>query len=121
MLALALLVVPLVELAVIIQVGGAIGTLNTILLLVVISLAGGWLMRREGVGVARRVQAKVRAGQVPGPELVDAFLILMGGALMLTPGFLTDVLGLSLLLPPVRAVVRRALGRRLHIRSGRSS
>ncbi|HUF32108.1 MAG TPA: FxsA family protein [Acidimicrobiales bacterium] len=115
LLALLFLVVPLVELAIIIQVGAAIGTLNTIALLLFMSVAGGWLMKREGLGVVRRVQGQVQAGQVPGSALVDGFLVLLGGALMLTPGFLTDAIGLSLLLPPVRAVVRRVAAGRIRV------
>jgi UPF0716 protein FxsA len=60
----------------------------------------------------RRIQQQLHAGRAPGREVVDAFLILFGGALMLTPGFITDLLGVALLLPPVRAVVRTALARR---------
>lgn len=112
LLALLFLVVPLVELYLIIQVGQAIGALNTIGLLLLDSLVGGWLMKREGLAVIRRLQAQLAAGHAPGKEIVDAFLILFGGALMLTPGFATDLLGMALLLPPVRAVVRRVLARR---------
>lgn len=115
-LALAFFVVPIVELAVIIQIGSAIGVLNTIGLLILSGVLGAWLMKREGLGVLRRVQATVAAGRVPGVELVDGFLILFGGALMLTPGFVTDILGMSLLLPPVRAVVRGVLRRRFTAR-----
>jgi UPF0716 protein FxsA len=111
-LALLFLVVPLVELYVIIQVGQAIGALNTVGILLLDSLIGGWLMKREGLAVFRRLQAKLEHGEVPGSELVDAFLILFGGALMLTPGFLSDLIGMALLLPPVRIVVRRVLARR---------
>jgi UPF0716 protein FxsA len=114
-LAVVFFVVPLVELFVLLQVGQAIGVLNTIGLLVLMSILGGWLMKREGLGVVRRVQAAVNAGRVPGTELVDGFLILLGGALMLTPGFLSDVLGILLLVPPVRAVVRRVAARRLAV------
>ena len=117
LLVVACLVVPLVELYVIIQVGSAIGALNTIGLLIVVSLVGGWLMKREGVAVVRRVQESLAAGLVPATEVVDGFLILLGGALMLTPGFLTDIVGLGLLLPPVRAVVRRILRRRFTMRA----
>ncbi len=115
-LVLLFLVVPLVELYVIIQVGSALGALNTVVLLIVMALAGGWLMKREGLGALRRVQSQLSQGRVPGTELVDGFLILFGGALMLTPGFLTDLLGLSLLIPPVRALVRRELARRFQLR-----
>jgi UPF0716 protein FxsA len=112
LLALAFLVVPIVEIAVIIKVGEAIGVLNTVGLLILSSIVGSWLMKREGLGVLRRIQESMDAGRVPGKELVDAFLILFGGALMLAPGFLTDIAGMALLLPPVRAGVRRLLRRR---------
>lgn len=115
-LALAFFVVPLVELVVIIEVGAEIGVLNTVGLLILSSIVGGWLMKREGLGVIRRIQGSVAAGRVPGAELVDAFLILFGGALMLAPGFLTDLTGMALLLPPVRAVVRGALRKRFATR-----
>jgi UPF0716 protein FxsA len=112
LLALAFLVVPIIEIAVIVKVGEAIGVLNTVGLLILSSIVGSWLMKREGLGVLRRIQASMNAGRVPGKELVDGFLILFGGALMLAPGFLTDIAGMALLLPPVRAGVRRLLRRR---------
>lgn len=108
-LALLFLVVPVLELFVIIQVGQAIGALNVVGLLLLMSLLGGWLMKREGMATLRRFQTKLSTGELPEKELVDGFLILFGGALMLTPGFLSDLLGISLLLPPVRAVIRRAV------------
>jgi UPF0716 protein FxsA len=115
-LALAFFVVPIIELVVIVKVGAAIGVLNTVGLLILSGIVGAWLMKREGLGVARRIQGQLTAGHVPGKELVDAFLILFGGALMLAPGFITDLLGMALLLPPVRAVVRRMLRRRFTAR-----
>jgi UPF0716 protein FxsA len=115
-LALLFVVVPVLELAVIIQVGSAIGVFNTIGLLLLSGLLGGWLMKREGLGVVRRMQRTAGEGRVPGTELVDAFLILFGGALMLAPGFLTDLFGVALMLPPVRAVVRATLRRRFEAR-----
>ncbi|MDP9420214.1 MAG: FxsA family protein [Actinomycetota bacterium] len=118
-LALLFLVVPLVELYLIIQVGELISALNTIAVLILMGIVGGWLMKREGVGVLRRVRTQLQRGQVPARELVDGFLILFGGALMLAPGFLTDLLGLSLLVPPLRAMVRATLARRLQQRVGR--
>ncbi|MDP9019837.1 MAG: FxsA family protein [Actinomycetota bacterium] len=111
----AFLVVPLVELYVLLQVGSAIGALNTVALVVLAGIAGAWLVKREGLGVVRRVRSQVAAGQVPGRELVDGFLILLGGALMLTPGFVTDLLGLALLAPPIRAAARRSLAHRLRV------
>ena len=116
LLALLVIVVPILELAVIIQISSAIGVLNTVGLLLLSGVVGAWLMKREGLGVVRRIQQATAAGRVPGTELVDAFLILFGGALMLAPGFLTDILGMLLLLPPVRVVVRRVLRTRLQAR-----
>jgi len=111
-LVLLFLVVPIVELYVIIQVGQEIGALNTIGLLLVISVVGAWLAKREGTGVWRRLNQQVSTGKVPGAELIDAFLILLAGALLLTPGFISDVLAIFLLIPPTRALVRRVLRRR---------
>lgn len=110
------LVVPLVELYVIIQVGSVIGAFNTIVVLIAVGIAGAWLVKREGLGALGRVRTQLQQGRVPGTELVDGFLILFGGSLMLTPGFLTDALGLALLVPPVRGAVRRVLARRFQAR-----
>jgi UPF0716 protein FxsA len=108
--------VPIAELAVIIQVGQAIGVLETLALMVVVSVAGAWLVKREGVGVWRRAQRQIDAGVVPGRELVDAALIMLAGALLLTPGFLSDCIGILLLLPPVRAGLRRLVIARMRKR-----
>jgi UPF0716 protein FxsA len=116
LLVLLFVVVPIVELALIVQVSHAIGFLNTLVVLLVMSVAGGWLVKQQGLGVARRVQQQLQRGQMPGREVVDGFLILLGGALLLTPGFFTDALGILLLLPPVRAVVRPTLVRRFRSR-----
>lgn len=118
LLAILFLAVPLAELYVLIQVGQAIGVLDTLALLLVISIVGAWLAKREGLGVLRRMQAALNAGRVPGAELIDAFLILLAAALMLTPGFLTDVVAILLLLPPVRATVRQVLRRHFVRRIG---
>jgi UPF0716 protein FxsA len=106
-LALAFLVVPIAELAVLVAVGSQIGYLNTFVLMVVLSLTGAWLARREGLGAWRRLQAALVEGRMPTVEVADGAMILLAGALLLTPGFLSDVLGVLLLLPPVRAVARR--------------
>ncbi len=115
-LALLFLVVPIAELYVIVQVTHHIGVPDTILLLIAISLVGASLTKRAGLHVLQRIQATVRAGRVPSAELVDGALVLLAGALMITPGFLSDCLAIALLLPPTRALVRRTLLRR--IRSG---
>lgn len=115
-LALAFLVVPFAELFLIIEVGSAIGALPTVGLLILVSVLGAVLVKREGLGVWRRARAQVEAGAVPGVELVDGVMILLAGTLLLTPGFLTDGLGIALLVPPIRAALRAYAGRRLEAR-----
>ena len=107
------IVVPLAELYVIIQVGQEIGALPTIAILLLDSILGSVLLRSQGREVWRRFNAAMAAGRVPHREIVDGVAVIAGGALLLTPGFLTDVVGLMLLLPPTRALVRRVLVRRL--------
>jgi UPF0716 protein FxsA len=108
LLALVFIVLPIVELAVIIQVGQAIGVFNTIAALLVVSFVGAWLVKREGMSVWRRFQQQVQMGVVPGREIGDGVLIMVAGALLISPGFVTDIFGILLLLPPVRAAVRSA-------------
>ena len=110
---LVFLVTPIVELVVIVRVAGSAGVLNTIGLLLLVSMAGAWLVRREGLGILRRAQGEMAEGRMPGREMVDGLLVLFAGALMLTPGFVTDTIGLLLLFPPSRIVVRSIATRRL--------
>jgi UPF0716 protein FxsA len=105
----AFVVVPLVEIYVLIQVGQAIGAWWTILILVADSILGTWLVRREGGRAWRALQDALGSGRMPARELADGALILIGGTLMLTPGFVTDVLGIVLILPFTRPVARRLL------------
>jgi len=112
LLVLLFIAVPFAELYVLLQVGHAIGVFNTLGLLILVSVVGAWLSKQAGLGVLRRMQAALNAGRVPGAELVDGFLVLLAGGLMITPGFLTDIVAIFLLLPPVRAGVRRELRRR---------
>src|SRR5207302_6709976 len=107
------IVVPLAELYVIVQVSHVLGVVPTLAVLFLVSICGAWLVKREGLGLWQRAQAKVNAGQVPGRELVDGLMILLAGALLLTPGFLTDAVGVLLLLPPVRAALRALTTRRM--------
>ena len=106
---LALLCVPLLELYVIIQVAGGVGTGQTIVLLLLVSVAGAWMVRRSGLGVLNQIRNRLDLGQLPAAELVDGLLILLAGALMLTPGFITDAAGLLLLFLPTRVLVRSLL------------
>lgn len=119
LLVVAFVVVPIVELAVILWVGGQIGALNTIALLLAVSIGGAWLVKREGLGVIRRFRAQLDIGKMPGRELADGVLILIAGALLLTPGFISDIFGVLLLLPPVRSVVRAVALRKVAARTWR--
>ncbi|HWV87068.1 MAG TPA: FxsA family protein [Capillimicrobium sp.] len=99
--------VPIAELYVIIQVGQWIGVLPTIGLLILSSILGGLLLRAQGRSAWRRFNAAVSEGRVPTREVLDGVCVIAGGLAMLAPGFITDVFGILLLLPPTRAVFRR--------------
>ena len=113
------IVVPLAELYVIWQVGEAIGVVPTLLILAADSIIGSLLLKSQGRTVWRRFNETMAAGRVPHREVVDGVLVIFGGAFLITPGFLTDILGLLLLLPPTRFFMRRlalrALGGRVAI------
>ena len=111
-LVLLFIVVPIVEIYVIIQVGQAIGALWTIALLVADSILGAMLMRSQGRAAWRRFNEAIAAARIPAREVADGALVIFGGALLLTPGFVTDILGAAFLLPPSRAVIRGLLVRR---------
>lgn len=111
------IVVPIVEIWAIIQVGQAIGVAATVALLLADSILGAMLMRSQGRAAWRRFNAALTAGRPPAREVLDGVLIVFGGAFLVTPGFVTDVLGLALLLPPSRAVIRRVLVGRLAVRA----
>ncbi len=106
---LLLLVVPILEVVVIIAVGRAIGGWQTFFLLLLESALGAWLVRREGARAWTALSGALRSGQMPGHELADAALVLVGGTLLLTPGFVTDVVGFFFILPFTRPIARRFL------------
>ena len=108
-LVLLFIVVPILELYVIIQVGGLIGIWPTLALLFADAILGSLLLRHQGRGAWRRFNEALAQGRFPGKEVVDGLLIVIGGTLLLAPGFLTDIVGLILLIPPTRALVRSAL------------
>jgi UPF0716 protein FxsA len=118
LLLLLFIVLPIAELYVIIQIGGAIGILPTLALLVVDSLVGAALARSQSRAAWERFNRALAEGRVPGREVFDGAMIIVGGALLLTPGFITDVVGLALLLPPTRALLRRFLTRSVSKRAG---
>ncbi|MDO8736113.1 MAG: FxsA family protein [Thermoleophilia bacterium] len=107
------IVLPLLELWMIIEVGSRIGAVYTVVALILISVAGAALARQQGYRVIGRVQTEIQSGQMPGDSLVDGAIILTGALLLLTPGFLTDIVGLLLLLPFIRIPVRSFAKRRL--------
>ncbi|MFI7127007.1 FxsA family protein [Nonomuraea sp. NPDC050153] len=104
---LAFLVVPVLEIWLLIQVGSVIGGPATVALLIADSLLGAWLVRREGRRAWRALQEALGSGRMPDRELADGGLVLVGGALLLTPGFFTDVLGFVCILPFTRPLMRR--------------
>ena len=107
----AFVVVPLVEIYVLIQVGQVIGAWWTIALLIADSILGSWLIRREGRRAWQALTTALQSGRMPAKELADGALILIGGTLMLTPGFVSDAVGLLVILPFTRPVARRLLTR----------
>ncbi|GAA2120705.1 hypothetical protein GCM10009843_14320 [Nocardioides bigeumensis] len=111
MLFVAFVVVPLVEIYVLIQVGQVIGAWWTIALLIADSLLGSWLIRREGRRAWMALTSALGSGRMPARELADGALILIGGTLMLTPGFVSDALGLFVIVPLTRPLARRVLTR----------
>src|ERR671914_2773609 len=114
------IVVPLAELYVILKVGDAIGVVWTILLLAADSLLGSLLLRSQGRSAWRRFNAALAEGRMPHREVIDGVMIVFGGAFLITPGFITDVVGLLLLLPPTRPLVRRLVMKALTRRVERS-
>jgi UPF0716 protein FxsA len=112
------IVVPLAELYVILKVADSLlGWPLTIALLAADSLLGSWLLRSQGRAVWNRFNEAVRAGRVPHTEVIDGVLVIFGGAFLITPGFITDVIGLILLVPPTRRVVRRLARRTIERRT----
>jgi UPF0716 protein FxsA len=111
LLVLLFILVPIAEIYVIIQVGQAIGALPTIAILIADSLLGAWLLRRESRLVWTAFREALAAGRMPHREILDGVMVILGGAFLLTPGFITDVVGLVLLFPPTRRVIGRAVAR----------
>lgn len=94
--------VPLVELIILIKVGEVLGTLNTVLIVILTGILGAAFAKTQGLGIIQQIRRTVEAGRIPGRELLQGLMILVGGIMLITPGFLTDLAGLSLLLPLTR-------------------
>ena len=110
------IIVPIAELALLIQVGSWIGLWPTLALLVLDAVLGSMLMRSQGRAVWRRFNEAIGEGRAPAREALDGVLVIFGGALLLTPGFITDIFGLLFLIPPTRVLVRRLIVRRATLR-----
>ena len=111
---LLLIAIPVAEIWVIVQVAHHIGILETLVLLLAVSGAGAWLLKQQGLATWRRLQDTMQRGEMPTTEVADGALILLGGALLLTPGFITDAVGLVLVLPPTRGALKGLARRWLH-------
>jgi UPF0716 protein FxsA len=111
LLVLLFIVVPIAELYVIIQVGEWIGVWPTLLLLLLDAIVGSWLLKHEGRAAWRRFNEALAARRIPAKEVADGFLVILGGALLIAPGFITDIFGVLLLIPPTRALARKLLTR----------
>lgn len=115
------IIVPIIELAIIIQVGQVVGVGWTLVALIAMSLIGAALVKAEGLRAWRRVREALAEARMPAEEVVDGALVLLGGALMLTPGFLTDGLGLLLVVPMTRGVLNRTIRGRVRSTFGLSA
>jgi UPF0716 protein FxsA len=111
LLVLLFIVVPIAELYVIIQVGEWIGVWPTLLLLLLDAIVGSWLLKHEGRAAWRRFNKALAEKRVPAAEVADGFLVILGGALLIAPGFITDIFGILFLIPPTRALARKVLYR----------
>jgi UPF0716 protein FxsA len=116
---LALIAVPIIEIAVFLEVGGRIGALNTILMIVITAMIGTWLLRSQGLQTLQRAQESLNQNVFPVSEVFDGLCLLLAGGLLLTPGFVTDVVGFLLFVPAVRRILRQIAWSYL-ARSGRA-
>ena len=103
------LIVPFIEIYVLLQVGSIIGALPTILMVVFTAVLGAWLLKKQGFETWRRLQNNLQQGQIPAYEMIEGPILLIGGALLLTPGFFTDFLGFACLIPSLRRRIARYL------------
>lgn len=112
-----LLIVPAIEIAVFIKVGQYIGAWKVVALIFLSAILGGMLLRYQSVGVIRRLDRDLRQGRTPDASLFDGFLIVVGALLLIVPGFVSDIIGLLLMIPLVRTLIRRYLASRIKVKS----
>jgi len=104
-------VIPVIEIYLLLKIGSLIGALPTVALLLAVSLTGAWLVRQQGFEILRRIQAELSQGRLPAAELLDGAMVLVGGVLLMTPGFFTDFLGLFFLIPVTRILIKQVVAR----------
>jgi len=107
--------IPLIEIYILIQVGSVIGAGWTIFSVVFTAVLGAYLIRRQGFSTFQRFQGKLQTGEIPAREMVDGFCLLIAGAFLMTPGFFTDAMGFALLVPPIRTLIYKRIGKSAHI------
>lgn len=112
---LLLLVVPLVEIAAFIMIGGQIGVVTTLLLTLVTAIIGTMLLRRQGLAIVQQIRQELEASRIPARQLANGAMIAVAGILLLTPGFVTDSIGFALFVPAFRTLVWRQIGKRLDV------
>jgi UPF0716 protein FxsA len=105
--------IPVVELALLVEVGGRIGVIPTIAIVLITGAVGAWLARDQGLRALRRLQQALQAAQFPGEQIIDGVVILAGGLLLLTPGFLTDIIGFCALIPGTRHLLKALVKRQV--------
>ena len=115
---LLLLVVPLVEIAAFVVIGGQIGVATTLLLTLVTAIIGTTLLRRQGLAIVQQIRQELEANRIPARQLADGAMIAVAGILLLTPGFVTDSVGLLLFVPLFRGFVWRQIGMRVNVTAG---
>jgi len=117
---LVVLIIPFAEIYLLLQVGSIIGALPTIFLVVFTAVLGAWLVRQQGFATFRRFQENLAQGMIPAYEMIEGPIILLGGLLLLTPGFITDVMGIACLIPPLRKKIAQYVIEKHLIQAGES-
>ncbi len=106
-------IMPIIEIALLVQVGDIIGGWNTIALVIISAFVGAYFVRREGVSTLTTAQQKMQSNQIPGQEMLEGLMLVVAGVLLVTPGFITDTFGLLLVLPPTRKLLAKKLKKHL--------
>jgi UPF0716 protein FxsA len=107
-------IIPIIELAILIKLGSYLGVFNTVLIVILTAIVGAYMVRLEGIGVMYRIQKSMQEGVFPEEELITGAMILVAGALLLTPGFFTDVLGFIMVFPASRNIIKKYAKKHIH-------